>query len=231
MKNLKKALALALASASVATVMVGLTACGGKKVDGTYTVTVDSVSYFTNAEVKSDLAADPGRHVKLDKLYTFLNGNIADKDADGNYVIKTSGTGVADFYTAKLVLSGTTYTLTKSIKVDKTAATYASLGLPEDKSACMELVFSGSFTNDKGTVTLTKPEKVTGNMTLAGAGAAYTRFGANFEEVDVAAADYDDIMYPGKFFNYFDSMYFVDTAKYEDMTVTVVTDTMTFSVQ
>lgn len=229
MKNIKKAIALVLASASLATVMVGATSCG-KKIDGTYTVVVDSVSYFNNAEVKSDLAADPGKYVKLDKLYTYLNGNIAEKDGD-NYVIKTSGTGVADFYTAKLDLSGSTYTLTKTIKVDTTAATYSSLGLPEDKTACMELVFSGSFTSEKETVTLAKPEKVTGNMTLAGAGAAYTRFASNFEEIDVSSADYDDIMYPGRFFNYFDSLYFVDTTKYEDMTVVVSTDTMTFSVQ
>lgn len=229
MNQVKKIVSCALALSCLTAVCTSMTSCGAT-VDGTYTTVVDSATYFKNEEVKADLAADPGKYVKFDRMYSHLNSNIADIGEGRTFTIKESG-GVADFYTATLVLESTTYTLTKSIKVDPTTERYAAMGIPEGKTAKMKLTFSGTFENNKGVITLQKPDRVTGTMLISGAGAAYTRFGANFETVDVSSADADDIMYPGKFFYYFDSLYFVDTGKYEDMNVSVSKDTMTFTVE
>lgn len=229
MNQVKKIVSCALALSCLTAVCASMMSCGAT-IDGTYTTVVDSATYFKNEEVKADIAADPGKYVKIDQLFKILNSNIADIDKDGNATIKESG-GVGDFYTATLTLDSTSYTLTKSIKIDSTTDFYPSLGLPEGQKAKMELTFSGTFENNKGVITLQKPDRVTGTMIIAGAGAAYTRFGGNFETIDVSSADADDIMYPGKFFYYFDSLYFVDTGKYEAMDVTVSKDTMTFTVE
>ncbi len=229
MNQVKKITSCALALSCLTAVCASMTSCGAT-IDGTYTTVIDSATYFKNAEVQDDIAADPGKYVKIDRLYKHLNSNAFDIDKDGNATIKQNG-GVEDFYTATLTLDSTSYTLTKSIKIDTTTELYAAMGISDGKTAKMELTFSGTFENNKGVITLQKPDRVTGTMLISGAGAAYTRFGANFETVDVSSADADDIMYPGKFFYYFDSLYFVDTGKYEAMDVTVSKDTMTFTVE
>ena len=96
----------------VALVMAVLTACallvacgGGAKVDGTYTVALDSNTYFAAQEVKNDLDGTDKRpdgsdaQVGFSRLFGMLDSRVAE------------GTAVAAYYTATLTLNGGNYTL------------------------------------------------------------------------------------------------------------------------
>ena len=95
--KLNKLVALVMA---VLTACVLFVACGGAKVDGTYTVALDSNTYFAAQEVKNDLDSTDKRpdgsdaQVPFSRLFGMLDGRVAE------------GTAVANYYTATLTLNG-----------------------------------------------------------------------------------------------------------------------------
>lgn len=219
MKKLKKIAALVL---SVATVCTMLAACGGKKVDGTYTAKLDSKTYFAAQEVKNDMPETEKRPDGTDAMVPFsrLFGMLDDRIA---------GDGVTDYYTATLELSGSNYKLTKKINVDMDHVSDQVKGMMSGDSPVLELTFSGTFKADGTKVTLAAPTKVEGNVSpVAGMADAYTRFGGTYTDLSETSADAD--MYPGKFFYYFNTLYFVENAAVSDMTVTLDQQNNSFSI-
>lgn len=213
MKNFKKVLAAALAALMI--VATAAFAGCGEDEKGTYTKVIASHDYYAVQEVKDYMAENNGKYVATDTLFTLLNSDIA--DAEGN--IKTSD-GVADYYTVKLELKdGNLYTLTKTFKMGADAE--AKTQLSEEQKAEIRLEFGGSYTAEKDTVTLKAPDTLNGNFVVAGAGVAYTHFATNCEDINLTKSDMDDLVYPGRFFYYFNGAYFTVSDKCEDMVVTL----------
>lgn len=214
----------------VALVMAVLTACallvacgGGAKVDGTYTVKLDSATYFAAQEVKNDIEGTDKRpdgsdaQVPFSRLFGMLDGRVAD------------GSGVPEYYTATLVLNGGNYTLTKKINVDIDHVNDAVKGMMSSDLPMLELKFTGKYTVDSGKVTLEVPTKVDAQISpVAGMADAYTRFGGTFTDVSADAADAET--YPGKFFYYFNTLYFVENAAVSPMTLTLDSANSTFTI-
>ena len=93
----------------------------------------------------------------------------------------------------------------------------------------LELTFNGKFTVDGSKVTLAVPTKVDANVTpVAGMADAYTRFGGTYTDVSADASDAE--AFPGKFFYYFNTLYFVENADVSPMTVTVDSANKTFTI-
>lgn len=213
MKNFKKVLAAAL-SALMIVATAALAGCGEDE-KGTYTKVIASHDYYAVQEVKDYMAENNGKYVATDTLFVMLNSDIA--DAEGN--IKTSD-GVADYYTVKLELKeDNLYTLTKTFKMGADAETRTQLS--EDQKAEIRLEFGGSYTAEKDTVTLKAPDTLSGNFVVAGYGVAYTHFATNCEDINLTKSDMDDLVYPGRFFYYFNGAYFTVSDKCEDMVVTL----------
>lgn len=219
--KLKKMIA---AAAAVLMACSLLTACGGSaKVDGTYTVKVGSEAYFAAQEVKNDTEQTDKRpdgsdaQVPFSRLFGMLDSRVAE------------GTDVPDYYTATLVLSGETYTLTKKIAVDMEYVNDSVKDMMSTELPMLELTFSGKFTTEDGKVTLAVPTKVDAMVTpVAGMADAYTRFGGTY--TDVSAEEADAEQFPGKFFYYFNTLYFVESSAVSSMTVTVDSANGTFSI-
>ncbi len=213
-----------------ALVMAVLTACallvacgGGAKVDGTYTVKLDSNTYFAAQEVKNDLESTDKRPDGSDAQVAFsrLFGMLDDRVADGS--------GVPEYYTATLVLNGGNYTLTKKIAVDLDHVSDAVKGMMSTEIPMLELTFTGKYTVDSGKVKLDMPAKVDAQVTpVAGMADAYTRFGGTFTDVSAEASDPEQ--FPGKFFYYFNTLYFVEGMSLTPMTVTVDSANGTFTI-
>ncbi|MBQ9189656.1 MAG: hypothetical protein IJ138_10055 [Clostridia bacterium] len=218
--KLNKLVALVMA---VLTACVLFVACGGAKVDGAYTVALDSNTYFAAQEVKNDLDSTDKRpdgsdaQVPFSRLFGMLDGRVAE------------GTAVADYYTATLTLNGGNYTLTKKIAVDMDHVNDAVKGMMSTDIPMLELKFTGKYTVDSGKVTLDVPTKVDAQVSpVAGMADAYTRFGGTFTDVSADAAD--DTNFPGKFFYYFNTLYFVENAAVSPLTLTVDAANSTFTI-
>jgi hypothetical protein len=216
---MKKTIALILAVISVVAL---LASCGGPKVDGTYTVSLGSNDYFAAQAVKNDLESTDKRpdgsdaQVPFSRLFGMIDTRVAE------------GTNVADYYTATLTLNGGTYKLTKKIAVDNDYVSDAVKGMMSTDIPMLELTFTGSYTADGTKVTLSVPTKVDANVTpVAGMADAYTRFGGTYVGESADAADAD--AFPGKFFYYFNTLYFVENAAVSEMTVTVDSANGTFA--
>ena len=219
MKQVRKILALLLASALLCTL---LASCGGKSVDGTYTVTMDSKSYFDAQEVKNDMPDTELRPDGTEAMVPFsrLFGMLDDR---------IGGDGAPGYYTATLTITGESYTLTKKISIDMDHVSDAVKDMMTADTPILELTFSGTCSADGTSVTLSAPTKVDANVTPVGGMAdAYTRFAGTY--VGESVSDVDDQMYPGKFFYYFNTLYFVENAAVSDMTVTVDAENSTFTV-
>ena len=220
MKMMTRLLALLIALCAA----LSLVACGGgAKVDGTYTVALDSNTYFAAQEVKNDLDSTDKRpdgsdaQVPFSRLFGMLDGRVAE------------GTAVADYYTATLTLNGGNYTLTKKIAVDMDHVNDAVKGMMSTEIPMLQLTFTGKYTVDGGKVTLEVPTKVDAQVTpVAGMADAYTRFGGTFTDVSADAAD--DTHFPGTFFYYFNTLYFVENEAVSPMTLTVDAANSTFTI-
>lgn len=212
MKKTKMFAAVMLIVAMLAVGCFAFTACGG--IDGTYTFSMSYDDYMADPIVKADTEADSGKYVKMSTVYEAIGA----KDV---------------FYTATLVIDGDNYTLTKQIMFDtEKLASGSAVGY--DKDAEMKLIFAGSVEESDGGVTLKAPVSVKGKVTFGSQGATYSRFGGQFAEIDLTESDKDDLIYPGKFFWFFNTMYFVENAEVKDMTVELNADNadaMTFSVK
>lgn len=219
--KINKLIALLMAVLTVCTL---LTACGsGAKVDGTYSATLDSKAYFEAQEVKNDLDSTDKRpdgsdaQVPFSRLFGMLDSRVAE------------GTAVADYFTATLVLSGDTYKFTKKIAVNMDYVNDSVKGMMSTDIPILELTFNGKFTVDGSKVTLAVPTKVDANVTpVAGMADAYTRFGGTYTDVSADASDAE--AFPGKFFYYFNTLYFVENADVSPMTVTVDSANKTFTI-
>lgn len=229
MKKASKLLALVLAVASLCTL---LTACGGNDVSGKYTQTIDSKSYFSAQEVKNDMPEKEKRPdgsdamVGFNRLFGMLDSRVAD-DVAGT----SSAAGVSDYYTVTLELSGDTYKLTKSFKVDMDYVSDQVKGMMggEAEKPTLTLTFSGAYTAKDTTVTLEVPTQVDAKISpVAGMADNYTRFGGTYFNVSETTASADS--FPGRFFNYFNTPYFVESGSASAMTVTVDKEAGTFSI-
>ncbi len=229
MKKASKLLALALSAASLCTL---LTACGGKDVSGTYTQTVDSKTYFSAQEVKNDMPETEKRPdgseamVAFNRLFGMLDSRVVD-DVAGT----SASAGVSDYYTVDLELSGDNYKLTKSFKVDMDYVDDQVKGMMggEADKPTLSLTFTGTYTAKDSTVTLEVPTQVDAQISpVAGMADSYTRFGGTYMNVSETTASADG--FPGRFFNYFNTLYFVESSSTSAMTVTVDKDAGTFSI-
>ncbi len=227
MKKLKTMIAVLVAAATLCVACFALTGCG-ENAEGTYTVAMDSKTFFGAQEVKDDIASCPGKYVKINQLYMMMCPSLM--NAEGNMDVQQAK-NVENYYIVKLELKGGNYTLTKTVKTEEAGKKLT--GYEGEGDLAVTLTFTGKYTEDKSDktkVTLATPDKVTGRVVVAGAGAAYCRFSANYANIDVPVADIDDILYPGKFFYYFNSMYFVDCGDtFEAMTVTIDKEATTFA--
>lgn len=227
MKKTVKLLALALGAASLCG---ALSACSGG-VDGEYAIAMDSKTYFSAQEVINDMPETELRPdgseamVPFVRLFPMLDSRVTD-DVAGT----SAEAGVADFYDVNLTLDGESYTLTKHFNFDME---YVSADVKDMMSTAdapsIEVSFTGSYTADGDTVTLAAPTGITANVTpVAGIADSYTRFGGTYMDVTETAAA--DDTYPGKFFYYFNTPYFVENADISDMTVTLDKEAGTFSI-
>ena len=219
MKNLKKIAALLLVAVTMCAI---LASCGGKSVDGTYTVTLDSKTYFAAQEVKNDMPETEKRPDGIDAMVPFsrLFGMLDDR---------ISGDGVTGYYSVTLQLTNGNYTLTKKINVDMAHVTQQVKDMMTGDSPVLELTFSGTYKADGTKVTLNAPTKVEGNVSpVAGMADNYTRFGGTYTDVSETSSAAD--AYPGKFFYYFNTLYFVENSSVADMAVTVDQDNSTFTI-
>ncbi|MBR1814469.1 MAG: hypothetical protein IJ773_11670 [Lachnospiraceae bacterium] len=220
--KLKKLVSLVAAALTVCLLMAACGGSTGAKVDGTYTVKLDSNAYFEAEEVKNDLGQTDKRpdgtdaQVGFSRLFGMLDDRVADKS------------GVPEYYTATLVLSGDSYKLTKKIAVDMDHVSDSVKGMISSGTPVLELTFSGKFTSADGKVTLAVPARVDANISpVAGMADAYTRFGGTYTDVSADAADAES--YPGKFFYYFNTLYFVENSAVAEMTVTIDGNNGTFT--
>lgn len=229
MKKTSKLLALALTAASLCTL---LTACGGKDISGKYTQTVDSKAYFSAQDVKNDLPETEKRPdgseamVPFGRLFAMLDSRVAD-DVAGT----SASAGVSDYYNVTLELSGGKYKLTKSFNVDMDYVSDQVKGMMggEADKPTLSLTFSGSYTAKDSTVTLEAPTQVDAQVSpVAGMADNYTRFGGTYMNTSETTASTDG--FPGRFFNYFNTLYFVESSGTSAMTVTVNKDAGTFSI-
>ncbi len=229
MKKASKLLALALAAASLGAL---LNACGGKDVSGTYTQTVDSKTYFSAQEVKNDMPETENRPdgseamVAFSRLFSMLDSRVAD-DVAGT----SSAAGVSDYYKVSLELSGDKYKLTKSFNVDMDYVSDQVKGMMggEADKPTLSLTFSGAYTAKDSTVTLEVPTQVDAQVSpVAGMADSYTRFGGTYMNTSETTPSTDG--FPGRFFNYFNTLYFVEGSGTSSMTVTVDKDAGTFSI-
>lgn len=229
MKKTSKLLALALTAASLCTL---LTACGGKSVSGTYTQTVDSKTYFSAQEVKNDMPETEKRPdgsdamVPFSRLFGMLDTRVAE-DVAGT----SASAGVSDYYNVSLNLSDGKYKLTKSFNVDMDYVFDEVKGMMggDLEKPTISVTFSGSYTAKDSTVTLEVPTQVDTQVSpVAGMADNYTRFGGTYMDVSETTASSDE--FPGRFFHYFNTLYFVESSDITSMTVTVNTDANTFSI-
>lgn len=228
MKKVSKLVSLALAAASICTI---LTSCGSKTVTGKFTQTIDSKTYFSAAAVQADLPDEEFRpdgtkaNVPLKMLLPMLEDRVAD-DVAGT----SASAGVAEYYTVTLDLADGKYTLTKTINVDPahvSEAVQAMISADYDPTISVE--FSGSYTGEDTTVTLDVPTQVIAKVSpTAGIADAYTRFGGT--NMDVTATESSNDSYPGKFFYYFNTPYFCLSDSVSSMTVTVDKNAGTFTI-
>ena len=229
MKKASKLLAVALAAASLGTL---LTACSGKDLSGTYSQIIDSKTYFSAQEVKSDMPETEQRPdgseamVPFARLFSMLDSRVVD-DVAGT----STSAGVSDFYTVSLELSGGKYKLTKSFKIDMeyvSAAVKDMMGGSADKPI-ISLTLSGTYTADGNKITLEAPAQVDAQVSpVAGMADSYTRFGGTYMDVSETVASSDS--FPGRFLHYFNTLYFVESDDISSMVVTVDKDTGNFSV-
>lgn len=229
MKKTSKFLALALTAASLCAL---LTACGGKDVSGKYTQTMDSKTYFSAQEVKNDMPETEKRPdgsdamVPFSRLFGMLDSRVAE-DVAGT----SASAGVSDYYNISLELSGGKYKLTKSFNVDMDYVFDEVKGMMggEAEKPTISVTFSGSYTAKDSTVTLEVPTQVDAQVSpVAGMADNYTRFGGTYLNTSETTASTDG--FPGRFFYYFNTPYFVESSSTSTMTVTVDTNAGTFSI-
>ncbi len=228
MKKASKLLALALAAASLCTL---LTACGGKDVSGTYTKTLDSKSYFSAQEVKNDMPEAEKRPDGSEAMVPFIRlFGMLDTRVSEDVAGTSSAAGVSDYYNVKLELSGGKYKLTKSFNVDMDYVfdeVKGMMGGGADKPT-LSLTFSGTYTTDGDKVTLEAPTQVDAQVSpVAGMADNYTRFGGTYMDISETTADSE--AFPGRFLHYFNTLYFVESNDISAMTVTVDKNAGTFS--
>lgn len=219
MKNLKKIAALLLVAATMCAM---LASCGGKSVDGTYTVTLDSKTYFAAQEVKNDMPETEKRPDGTDAMVPFsrLFGMLDDR---------ISGDGVTDYYSVTLQLTNGNYKLTKKINIDMDHVSDQVKDMMSGDSPVLELTFSGTYKADGTKVTLAAPTKVDCNVSpVAGMADGYTRFAGTYTDVSETSSDANT--YPGKFFYYFNTLSFVANSSVSDMVVTVDQQNNTFTI-
>ena len=229
MKKVRKLLAIALTAATLCTL---LTACGGKDVSGTYTQTINSKTYFSAQEVKNDMPETEKRPdgseamVAFNRLFGMLDSRVAE-DVAGT----SSAAGVSDYYKVSLELSGDKYKLTKSFNVDMDYVSDQVKGMMggEADKPTISLTFTGTYTAKDSTVTLEVPTQVDAQVSpVAGMADSYTRFGGTYMNTSETTASTDG--FPGRFFNYFNILYFVESSGTSAMTVTVDKNAGTFSI-
>lgn len=229
----KKVFALAATAAAVVAT-VSLAGCGGGvDVSGTYTKSYTSGEYYALEEVQ-DYVESHGITGQLVGIWTnemFWGTLTAGITTEDRSAFLTSG-GVEGYYTATLTLNeDDTYSLTKEIKVNTLSDAdnhLAILGFTAESSTpSIEIVFEGTYSNEDTTVTLSAPTSISGSVVTVGVDsmAGYFPFAGNFAEIDVEAEDSDDLLYPGRFFYYFNGLLFTESDDFTEMTVTVDTET------
>ncbi|MBQ4381191.1 MAG: hypothetical protein II794_00470 [Oscillospiraceae bacterium] len=216
---MKKTIALVLAALMLC---AALASCGGPKVDGTYTVSMDSVSYFSTQAVKNDREGTDMRpdgseaRVPFSTLFGMLDTRVGKNEKVDNY------------YTVSLELKDGSYKLVKKFAVNLDYVADAVKGMMSSEIPTLELTFTGKYTADGTKVTLAVPTKVEANVSpVAGMADAYTRFGGTYMGESASAADPD--VFPGKFFYYFNTLYFIENSAVSEMTVTVDAANGTFT--
>lgn len=225
----KKVFALAAATAAVVAT-VSLAGCGGGvDVSGTYTKSYTSGEYYAIEEVQDFVESHPisGQLAQMnlwtvEMFWEALTGGILNEDGTA---FLTSG-GVDDYYTVTLVLNEDgTYNLTKEIMTDGKGATGATL--LGGKTPSVEVVFNGEYTSDGTTVTLSVPQTVTGNVVTVGTDsmAQYFPLETNCPDFEITEEDADDLLYPGRYYYYFNGLLFTESDDFTEMTVTVDTET------
>lgn len=216
------------------------TGCSGSSVVGDYTVTMSSGDYYNTQAVK-DYISTHGMSGQLASLWStpmFWNmltpGIATGEDMEMEFL--TTG-GVSNYYTASLNLADdNSYTLTKKIDVttlDEEGSLAAGLGFAADgEDPVIQLDFKGEYEADGSSVTLKVPTSLVVNVVTVGSDgmAQYFPFQGNFYNESLTSDDMDDLVYPGKFFYYFDGLYFTESDDVADMTVTVDSESSTFSV-
>lgn len=223
-KKLFRLSALVLATAIAA----ALTGCSGSDVSGTYTAVYDSKAYYSASEVQNDMPENEMRPdgssamVPFRRLMPMLDSRVTDEvnaATGGGEMPETAN--VSDYYTVTLTLEDGSYTLTKrfDFNLDNVNDSVKDM-LIEGEVPLLELEFTGTYTAEKdGKVTLGTPSKVVANVSPCGQASAYSRFGGGYE--DIEAVEASDGEYPGKFFYYFNTPYFVENSAISEMTVTV----------
>ena len=229
---MKKKIVAFLALAAMVVSSLALAACAdpnaSNSLAGTYSVSLSSGEYYSVKAVQDYFPAhgpSNSQAPQTSAIFQWLNPGIAE---DGEFL--TEG-GVEDYYKVTIVLKeDNTYTLTKEIAADEESAMLTTLGFADGEVPEMKLVFEGSYEAKEGSVTLKKPTHLSGKFVIAPAGANFLHFGGDYAALDVDAADADNLMYPNRFFYYFNTLYFVESSDFTDMSVTVDTTAKTFTI-
>lgn len=231
--------AVAVSAAAIVAATMAFAGCGAKtNVAGTYTKSFTSGEYYALDDVKDYITTHPmeGQLAALwteEMFWGALTSGILTEDGSA---FLTSG-GVNGYYTATLTLNeNNTYTFTKEIKVDTISTEgngLAALGFTAESSTpSIKVVFAGSYTAEDTVVTLAAPESISGSVVTVGVDsmAGYFPFSGNYTEIAVEAEDADNLLYPARFFYYFEGLYFTESDTFNAMTVTVDTEAKTLGI-
>ena len=229
---MKKRIVALLALAAMVVAGFTLAACtpeeDGSSLAGTYTKSVSSGEVYSNASVKAFMEKS-GKYVSNTQLFYMMYPAIGTTDGE-NYTMLTEG-GVENYYTVTIELKDDgSYVLTKEFKMDHSEETLSALQLSGGQKTEIKLQYSGTYTTADTAVTLKAPTALSGNFIVAGAGAQYSYFGANYEDIDVSAETADDLLYPDRFLWYFNGFYFVENTEVKDMSVTIDTTAKSFTI-
>ena len=232
----KKIVAVAVSAAAIVAAAMAFAGCGAKNnVAGTYTVSMSSGEYYSTQAVQDFVESHPitGILAQMDlwteeMFWEALTGGILNEDGTA---FLTEG-GVANYYTATLALDeDSSYTLTKKIFTDGKGESGSTL--LQGRTPSLEITFHGDYTADGASVTLASPETATGNILTVGTDtmAQYFPLASNCLDFTVESADADDLIYPGRYFYYFDGLYFTESDSFDAMTVTVDAEAKSFDVK
>lgn len=196
MKKAKSMFVVMLAAAVLTACCLAFAACGG--VDGEYKVTMTNLDYLAEEQVKTFYETPENAVLSM---------------VQAQMIEKFCAPGAEDAYSVTLSLEDGSYTLRKAFH----------MGDNYKNSYGIDMTFSGTYTAEDASVTLSVPSSVLVTQYQHGPQAA--SFMPDIKDKTYTENNEES----AQFFNMFDTMYLIESADCTEMTVTVDSENGTFS--